>query len=272
MLLKFSKYSGCGNDFILIDNRTSFFPIEKAPIVQKLCKRCTGIGADGVILLEDSLHSDFRMRIFNADGTEAEMCGNGIRCLMKFVQDLGVKQKNIIFETFLRPLAVSIKGDLVSVEMGLPFDIKYDIPLKIEGEGYKVHYINTGVPHIVLLTEALENFELSGLGPKFRHHIQFAPQGANLNVTQLMPNGELWNRTFERGVEGETQACGTGCAAVAVIANKYLGICSPIKVRTRSLELIEISIAHEGPDIKTLTMTGPAAKVFAGEVDLYFEG
>lgn len=266
MRLKFSKYSGCGNDFIMIDNRKAVFPFEKKDIVQNLCKRCTGIGADGIILLEESQHSDFRMRIFNANGVEAEMCGNGIRCLMKFAQECGFKQTGCTFETFLRPLTVSTQGELISVEMGIPFDIRYDISLTVDDTDYKVHHINTGVPHLVLLTETVEAFELSRLGPKFRHHKQFAPQGANLNVAQLMANGELWNRTFERGVEGETLACGTGCAAVAVIANKHLGLPSPIKIRTRSLELVEIAIADEDSKI---TMTGPATKTFAGEVEVH---
>lgn len=262
---EFSKYSGCGNDFILIDNRSAFFNTQNAPLIQRLCARRTGIGADGVIFLENSRQYDFKMRIFNADGYEAEMCGNGIRCLMKFIQDCGIRKSTCTIETFLRPLQVSLAGELVSVEMGSPFDFRWDLDVEIEGQVYRVHHINTGVPHLIHFCEDIDQFELASMGPKFRHHHQFAPQGANMNVVQLMPNGELHNRTFERGVEQETLACGTGCTAAAIAAHKIFGLPSPITVHTLSEESLKITFAEENGAVVGLTQTGPAIKIFQGK-------
>lgn len=264
MLIEFSKYSGCGNDFIIIDNRSNFFPADQPTRIQELCARRTGIGADGVILLENSLHSDFRMRIFNADGYEAEMCGNGLRCLMKFIRDQGVTTEQCVVETYLRPLSARIANDLVTIDMGAPFDFRWNIPLSIEGNSYTVHHINTGVPHLIYFTNTLKEFPLEALGPKFRHHPFFAPQGANLNIVQLMPNGELCNRTFERGVEGETLACGTGCVAAAIAASLFYNLPAPIKVRPLSQETLLVDFTIERDTIQNLTMTGPAIKIFSG--------
>lgn len=252
----------------MIDNRSNFFPADQQTYIQQLCARRTGIGADGVILLENSVHSDFRMRIFNADGKEAEMCGNGIRCLMKFIQERGFTHQHCMVETFLRPLAVSIADDLVTVNMGAPFDFRWDLPLMIDNASYIVHHLNTGVPHLILFTDALDEFPIEALGPKFRHHKHFDPKGANLNAVQLMPNGELWNRTFERGVESETLACGTGCAAAAIVASKIYGLLPPIKVRARSNELLEISFTMDKDMVRDLKMTGPATKTFSGSCKL----
>jgi len=265
MKLPFSKYQGCGNDFILIDNRSLFFPVNNLQFIQHLCQRDKGIGADGVVLLENDSEADFRMRIFNADGNEAEMCGNGIRCLMKFIQELGFKQNKYKIATLLRPLTVEIDGDLVSVEMGVPLEMKWDIPLNIDGIPYIVHYINTGVPHVILFVQYLQNINLNQLGPKFRHHPLFGPKGANFNIAHVLPTGEIWNRTYERGVETETRACGTGCTAVAIAANKIKNLQPPIKVRTLSLDVLEINFKLvDGLPCDTV-MKGPATKVFQGE-------
>lgn len=265
MSFEFSKYSGCGNDFILIDNRNGIFD-PHPNLIQTLCARRTGIGADGIILLENSLHSDFRMRIYNSDGYEAEMCGNGIRCLMKFIQECGIHKNNCTIETFLRPLEVSLEKDLVSVQMGAPFDYRWNVHLAIDGNSYLVHHINTGVPHIVLFTDDFENFNLPQLGPKFRFHESFAPQGANMNIAQLSKEGFLLNRTFERGVEQETLACGTGCVAAALAANRILGLPSPIRVKTRSEEILEISFKMDNESqLSNLVMKGPANRIFSGK-------
>lgn len=264
MRMEFSKYSGCGNDFILIDNRSHSFPAADPALIQKLCARCTGIGADGLILLENSLKHDFRMRIFNADGIEAEMCGNGIRCLMKFIQEKGFPKTECTIETYLRPLRVSLQGEDVCVEMGKPFDFMWNLELEIDQRTFLVHHLNTGVPHLVLFCDSLEEFDLKALGPKFRHHPKFLPQGTNFNVAQLMPDGQLRNRTFERGVEEETLACGTGCTAAAIAAHYVLKIPAPVQVRTRSEELLQIDLKLENDQIHEVRMTGPAVKTFEG--------
>ncbi len=269
MHVKFSKFSGCGNDFILIDNRNNVFPSGQPELIKKLCRRCTGIGADGIILLEDSLQYDFKMRIFNSDGSEAEMCGNGIRCLMKFAQENGFENPRYQIETFLRPLVSKTRGEQISVDLGPPFDLRWNIPLLIEGETFIVHHINTGVPHVVFFGEKLANFDLATVGPKFRYHPLFAPQGANFNVVQKMPNGEFWNRTYERGVEAETQACGTGCAAVAIAAGHLFKESSTILVRTRMQELLEFHLEYDSDreHVQNLTMIGSAEKTFTGEFE-----
>lgn len=266
--MDFSKYSGCGNDFIIIDNRSEFFPVKRSDYIRKLCERRTGIGADGVILLENSLHSDFRMRIFNADGHEAEMCGNGIRCLMKFIRERGFTSENYVIETYLRPLAVRLVDDLVTVDMGEPFDFRRDISLTVEGKTYSVHYLNTGVPHLIHFTDLAEEFPLEILGPKFRFHPLFSPQGANFSVVRMLPSGGVTIRTFERGVEAETLACGTGCAAAAVTAHLIHGVSAPVKVRTRSQEDLLFDFSVSEGKVQNLTMTGPAEKIFSGSCSM----
>lgn len=267
MQCPFVKYSGCGNDFILIDNRTLFFPYCPNTI-QSMCARRTGVGADGVILLEDSAHADFRMRIFNADGQEAEMCGNGVRCLIKFMKELGIHQTHCRLETMERILQTELCGENVSVKMGNPVDFRCHVPISIDNTTYHVHTLNTGVPHTVLFTECADSFDLEALGAQFRHHSHFKPAGSNFNVAQLLGDGIIYNRTFERGVEGETLACGTGCTATALAAAVTLGLPSPIHIRTRSQEVLEISFNLINSLPEDITMTGPATRIFSGVFSL----
>lgn len=267
MQCPFVKYSGCGNDFIFIDNRKPFFPYSEI-LIQKMCARRTGIGADGVILLENSAHADFRMRIFNADGREAEMCGNGVRCLIKFMQELGIDQTHCRLETMERLIETELRGECVAVKMGNPVDFRCHVPITIGNTTYHVHTLNTGVPHAVLFTDCAETFDLKTLGAQFRHHSHFKPAGSNFNVAQLLPDGIIYNRTFERGVEDETLACGTGCTATALAAAVTLGLPSPLQIRTRSQEILEISFCLTDGHPENITMTGPAIRTFSGVYNL----
>lgn len=268
MLALFSKYTGCGNDFILFDNRLGSFPIQQPGLVSRLCHRQQGIGADGVILLENSDTADFRMRIYNADGTEAEMCGNGIRCLMKFIHELGFKEPVCTIETMQRKLKLLMDEDQVSVEMGTPTDIRWDINLKIESESMTLQYLNTGVPHAILFVEELDAFDLAYWGPKIRHHPLFGFPGTNFNVATYPKNGRIAIRTYERGVEGETLACGTGATAAALAAAKLCKLKGPIKVVTRLNEILEIAFQQKNCLFSDVTMTGPSKRVYRGEVDI----
>jgi len=270
MKFSFSKYSGCGNDFVIIDDRKETFPIHEKNEIQKLCSRQRGVGADGLILLQQSLVADFRMRIFNANGSEAEMCGNGVRCLMKFIQEHAKPLLKCCLETGAGLLNVELAGDNVSVAMGKPKNVRWDIPIEIEGKSYNVHFLNTGVPHVVLFVDDkdFESKEFEKIGQKFRHHPTFAPHGTNFNMAKITKSGYVINRTYERGVEGETFACGTGCAAVAIAAMKFEKEKIPIVVQTRSSEELEISLVGDFESLENVIMTGPANKIFTGEIIL----
>lgn len=245
--LSFVKYQGAGNDFILIDDRAPHF---NPKLVPKLCHRKFGIGADGVILLQHDAAADFRMRIFNSDGGEAGSCGNGLRCLMRFMVDLGLPKKNYRITTGERVVSAGFEGDRISVQMGKAQNLQ-----QLEIEGREVHFLDTGVPHVVVFREE----ELRILGPFLRHHPRFHPSGTNVNLARVQNDGSVYVRTYERGVEGETLACGTGAAAVGVIVSRKFQISNPIRVVSAGGE---IEIYVDGLDV---TMVGDAVKVFKGE-------
>lgn len=263
----FSKYSGCGNDFILIDDREEFFPINSPGLIVKLCHRQKGIGADGVILLQQSSTADFRMRILNADGSEAEMCGNGIRCLMKFIQEMDLSPSTCTIESKHRTHRIALDKDLVFVEMGPPQDLKWDLEVPFSRGGAQAHFLNTGVPHAVEFVEDLQRMDLHERGSIVRHHPLFAPKGTNYNAAKLSADGSLSVRTFERGVEAETLACGTGATATALAAAWVYGLDSPIKVFTRSGEALTIGFNAKGGSFEEVWMGGPADKIYSGSVD-----
>jgi diaminopimelate epimerase len=254
----FAKYQGAGNDFILIDDRDSTFPLSDRDLIAHLCRPKIGIGADGLILLQketrDSFHAPLRMRIFNLDGLEAEGCGNGLRCVAKFLLDLGFAKERVALGTFDRVVHLNYIEDWVEVEMGRPQEMKLHLSTSI-GE---VHFVNTGVPHVVHFVDAVPSVDLPKVGKFLRHHPLFQPKGANVNVAALLPDGSVQVRTFERGVEGETLACGTGGCAVAAIANAIYALPWPLKVCFPGGDLF-LSMKGE-----TLAMAGPAIRVFEG--------
>lgn len=266
MRVPFSKYAGCGNDFILIDDRNLFFPLSNKDKIQQLCNRQKGIGADGLILLQKSYLTDYRMRYFNADGLEAEMCGNGIRCLMKFIQEIESIRHSCSIETQCGNLELSVQGDKVSVEMPSPHSIQWQIPFSMD-QKENVHYLNTGVPHVVLFVDQLDTFNLEKWGPYVRSHPTFSPQGTNFNIAQLT-DAKVRIRTFERGVEAETLACGTGAVAVALSAAFLNQISSPILIETASREIIAISFKNENGQFHQIKMVAPAVKNFEGSFTL----
>lgn len=268
MWLSFSKYVGCGNDFILFDNRSGVFPSHDGDLIRQLCHRQYGIGADGIILLEESEKADFAMRIFNADGGEAEMCGNGIRCLMKFIQELGISLSSCLVETMCRTHRLTISKDLVSVDMGAPTEVAWNIPIEMEANAWTIQFLNTGVPHAILFMKEIESFDLASWGPKFRYHSQFHPQGTNFSVATFPVNGKMSIRTYERGVEGETLACGTGATAAALAGAYLYDQKSPITVQTRLQEKLVIEFQRQGDLFSNVTMSGPSTCTYRGEVDI----
>lgn len=267
MHLPFSKYSGCGNDFILIDNRQSVFDVTRIDTIVNLCHRRLGIGADGIIFLESSSKADFRMRIFNTDGSEAEMCGNGLRCLIRFIQELGIECKQFVIETMHQIIPARVSSTGVSVAMPPPTDCHFFEQVHLEDDPLTLHRLDTGVPHAVLFVENLHEVRLMSMAPQIRYFPRFLPKGTNVNFAVINANQEVEVRTYERGVEGETLACGTGAVAAALAAARVHGLCSPITIRPKSGDKIDVAFVREDNNIfSNVIMSGPAIKIFSGTV------
>jgi diaminopimelate epimerase len=252
MEISFTKYEGAGNDFVLVDDRDLHFPLHDAKWIQRLCHRRFGIGADGVILLQHDPAADFRMRIFNSDGSEAEGCGNGLRCLMRFIADLGFKQRLYRIAVSHRILEADYRKEGIGVEMGEMRGLRSE-----RIDGMDIHFVDSGVPHAVWFVPDVETVALETIGPFLRYHSCFAPRGTNVNFAAVQTDGSVRVRTYERGVEGETLACGTGATAVAFIGTRLFGWKSPVKIRFKGGDL-EIHL-KDG-----IWMVGGAQKIFNG--------
>lgn len=268
MQLPFSKYSGSGNDFIFIDNRSLLITAPFQPLMYHLCNRKQGVGADGVVLLENSHSEDFRMRIFNADGGEAEMCGNGARCLFRFLQELGENRSRYSIETMTSKITLRSEEDNVCVSMPTPFDFISTIPLEIEGKPLTVHHINTGVPHAVIFVSDINDAVWMSLAPKIRFHPRFSPAGVNVNFAKLESDNTLSLRTYERGVEAETLACGTGATAVALISHLLHHTTSPQVMVPASGERLKIAFKSKNNVFEDVELQGPAELTFKGVISI----
>ncbi|ACG57851.1 Diaminopimelate epimerase [Hydrogenobaculum sp. Y04AAS1] len=267
-----TKYQGSGNDFIIIDNRDNFVykEIEKLGLsinefVRKLCEQHTSVGADGVILIEKARNTKnhFSWAFFNADGSAAEMCGNGSRCAARFAYEKDIAPKDIVFETIAGEIEAHIMDSKrVKVQLTPYHSHQKNIEIKTEYGTFKGHFVNTGVPHFVIFVDEdeLDNLDVEKVGRAIRYHEYFAPKGTNVNFVAKTKNGSFRIRTYERGVEGETLACGTGSAACGI--NAYLlGLSASniVDIITKSGELLKITIEND-----KVFLEGPTTKVFEG--------
>ena len=265
-LIKFDKMCGGGNDFVVIDNREKNLPVEEAILARELCRRRFSIGADGLLLLEKSSQgNDFRMRIFNPDGSEPDMCGNGARCIARFALKIGAAGERMTFETLAGRMEAEVHDDKVRLKMSDPTDIELHLRLRLDGDVCEVHYLNTGVPHAVLLVEDLDSVPINELGRKLRYHKEFAPEGANVDFVKVESKNSLLLRTYERGVEEETLACGTGAVASAIVAFSLGKVARPpIEVHTRGGEILEICFETSPPEITNVYLEGKAEFIYEG--------
>ena len=267
-MLRFTKMNGAGNDFILFDNRTGDIDLDRDQIAQ-LCDRHRGIGADGVLLLENSTNgADFRMRYFNADGGEAEMCGNGARCFARFANKVGGQKAKLSFETPAGVISAEVKGDLVTLRMTDPTDVRLDIDLPMAGEKTSVHFVNTGVPHVVIPVAKIDDADVRRDGAAIRHHTMFSPNGANVNFIEKRGPNKIAIRTYERGVEDETLACGTGIVASALIFAATEKSSSPVTVLARGGDQLQVGFEKVQESFHNVTLTGPAEFVFEGTIEI----
>jgi len=268
-MLHFTKMNGAGNDFVMLDNRTGALELSGEHIA-KLCDRHRGVGADGVLLVEPAQQgADFRFRYYNADGGEAEMCGNGARCFARFASRLVDRSELLTFETIAGVISAKFFGEEVEIGMSTPHGLALDAELPVDDEGLlSVHFLNTGVPHAVVFVGDLENIDVLRLGSALRYHEHFKPKGANANFVQVLERQSLAIRTYERGVEGETLACGTGVCAAALLHHALTGAPSPISVKVRGGDTLAVGFEKTADGFRSVTLRGPADFVFDGTIAL----
>ena len=273
--IPFSKMSGSGNDFILIDNRRNILKNQNlSRLAKAICQHRLSVGGDGLIILEPSKTRDvhFRWRLFNADGSEAEMSGNGGRCAARFAHLLGMAPRKMAFKTLAGIVRAEVleldrgKGTTVKIEMPVPKDLQLDIKIHVTGQTYTGHFINTGVPHTVLFTEDLDGVDLIGLGRSIRHHPLFQPDGTNVNFVTIKNPRLVQMRTYERGVEDETLACGTGAVATALVAGALGQGISPIDLRQKSGMNLRVHYRWDGQNFSDVFLEGDARLIYTGEL------
>ncbi|MDR2391058.1 MAG: diaminopimelate epimerase [Planctomycetota bacterium] len=269
MRIEFDKMEGAGNDFILVDNRTGTIPDRlKTRLVIDCCRQKFGIGADGMLFLERDDEFDFAWDFFNSDGSRAEMCGNAARCVARFANRIGAAGGVMTFRT----LAGSIRAELA------PFGAKVgltdaDLPaseerLDVNGSEVELWAVNSGIPHAVVLVEDLEAADVPGQGRAIRRHRRFAPAGTNVNFIARRGTSRLAIRTYERGVEDETLACGTGCVAASVAAGRFLGFSSPVTLETRGGGELTVHFTLAGDKAIGVSLEGGARLVFSGAIEV----
>jgi diaminopimelate epimerase len=267
-MLRFMKMNGAGNDFVMIDNRVGDLHLGSDQIA-KICDRHRGVGADGVLVLERAANgADFRMRYYNADGGEAEMCGNGARCFARYADRVAGPREKVSFETPAGVIGAELQGELVRLAMSEPKDMQLGMTIALPERKVAAHFVNSGVPHVVVPVDDLEETDVRGLGSAIRRHELFAPKGANVNFLKERGPRQIAIRTYERGVEDETLACGTGVVASALIFAATKNVESPIGVRVRGANELQVGFEKAGDQFQNVTLTGPAEFVFEGTIDL----
>lgn len=282
--MKFTKMQGCGNDYVYVNGFAEKIPQEKKPeIVRRLSDRHFGIGGDGVIFINPAKEADFEMEMFNADGTRSQMCGNGIRCVAKFVYDKGLtdnREITIISGGSVKYLTLTVEGEgrgqvsRVRVNMGSPILKAKEVPVVsaneqvvdeeiiVDGQSYKMTCVSMGNPHAVVFTTGVAEMDLEKVGPSFEHHERF-PERVNTEFVEILDRKNVLMRVWERGT-GETLACGTGCCATAVacILNGHTEDAVTVKLLGGELKIEWDKAAN------VVYMTGPAVTVFEGEVEI----
>lgn len=265
----FWKMHGAGNDFILIDDRAQTFPDQDHALIQRIATPKYGIGAEGLILIQPSQTADFRMRFYNPDGSEVEMCGNGARCVARLAHEIGVAPASMKFDTVAGAIAAEILSeDQVRLTMTQPKDLTLNAELILQGQPLTYHFVNSGVPHVVIEMADLARQDIHSLGAALRYHEAFKPSGTNVNFIEITGPDSLNVRTYERGVEAETLACGTGMVASGLIAGSLAKVRTPVHITCASGDVLVVDYQVTPDGIENVTLSGPAVHVFSGEITL----
>jgi diaminopimelate epimerase len=266
--IRFWKLEGAGNDFLGLDGRLGGFKLNRKKITD-LCDRRRGVGADGVLVVEKPKRrgADFRMRYYNSDGGEAEMCGNGARCFALLARAVSGRKGNVLrIQTQAGLVTLQIRGQEVQVSMTEPTKLRLGKKVVVAGRKVVVDFLNTGVPHAVMFVRSVRSVDVAQLGRAIRYHSAFAPSGTNVNFVEIGRGNRIHVRTYERGVEGETLACGTGVVASSILSNLRRGLRSPILVTTRGGDHLRVGFSMVNGQARKVTLQGPARIVYTGVI------
>ena len=265
--INFYKMSGSGNDFIIIDNRDNVVEENNlSDFISSVCRRKMSVGADGLILIENADNIDFKWRFYNSDGSRAEMCGNGARCAARFAYINKIAGPAMSFETDAGIISAQVNNGLVKVKLTDSKDLKVDFTIDPEDGPVTLSSINTGVPHVVIPVDDIDDVEVVKLGRKIRYHEKFASAGTNVNFYCPVKEDKITIRTYERGVEDETLACGTGAVACALVYAYKAKMKSPISVRTKSGGWLSIYFESKTDTFYNIYLEGDARIIYKGEM------
>ena len=264
--IEFYKMSGSGNDFIIIDNRSNIVDeSDLSNFIVNVCRRKMSVGADGVILVENTDNADFKWRFFNSDGSVAEMCGNGARCVARFAYLNNIAGSNMSFETLAGLVKAEVVEERVKVKMTDPFDLETDVAIEFKNGLTSIYSINTGVPHVVMVKNSIDDIDIVKIGREIRYHDRFSPAGTNVNFVCHIKDNTIAIRTYERGVEDETLACGTGAAASAIVMAHKMKLDSPLSVLTRSGEYLNIFFKEKEGQYYDIYLEGDARIIYKAQ-------
>ncbi|KQC07255.1 MAG: diaminopimelate epimerase [Smithella sp. SDB] len=264
-MIEFYKMSGSGNDFIIIDNRDLSLNIGNfSEFASKVCQRKFSVGADGLVIIEPSDNADFKWQFYNSDGSVAEMCGNAARCVARFAHIKGISAEKMSWETIAGIISAEVKGDVAKIKLMDPSAVETEIKIDADGQKFTLDSINTGVPHAVVFVDDLDNYDVYTIGRKIRYHKKFAPRGTNTDFTAVINRHKIKVRTYERGVEDETLACGTGMVAAALTAAQRGLVDSPTDVLVKSGETLRIYFENKKGLWREIFLEGKVKIVYQG--------
>jgi diaminopimelate epimerase len=264
-VIEFYKMSGSGNDFIIMDNRDLSLDVGNlAEFARSVCRRRFSVGADGLVVIEPSDIADFKWRFFNSDGSVAEMCGNAARCAARFAYMKGIAGETMCWETLVGIISAEVDGDVAKVKFTDPSPVKTDVKIENNGNFFSTDTVNTGVPHAVVFVDDVDQCDVYHHGRMIRLHECFAPQGTNADFAAVMDLHKIKVRTYERGVEDETLACGTGIVAAALAAAQRNLVESPVDVLARSGETLRVYFENQNGLWREIFLEGRVKMVYQG--------
>jgi diaminopimelate epimerase len=266
--ISFTKVSGAGNDFVLVDNMDHSQNVDWSRLARAVCSRHFGVGADGLLVIEPSSRHSFMMKYFNADGSHGGMCGNGGRCVARYAFLKGMADREMTFEALDHTYHASIDERAVTLGMKDISTMPKRLILAMESERrFETFFVDTGAPHVVLRWPQVGEADVDGFGRAIRHHEAVKPDGANVDFYDLAGEADIDLRTYERGVEGETLACGTGAVAAAVVGSIEWSLRPPIRVHVRSGETLVVNFISDAKVIHNVTLQGSAHLLYSGTID-----